>query len=66
MHLPDQSEAPRPKQHRVSTRELILRASDAIGVARVLVREATAYCEESRLLREHIRARREAPGPAPR
>jgi hypothetical protein len=58
MHLPDQSEAPRPKQPRVSTRELILRASEAIAAAKALARETAAYCEESRFLRERVRARR--------
>jgi len=58
MHLPDQSEAPRPEQPPVSTQELIRRASGAIAMARRLARETAAYCEESRLLRERVRARR--------
>jgi len=63
MHPVEPPDAPRPEQPPISTRELILRASDAIGEARVLVRETAAYWEEFRALRETVRARREGRGP---
>jgi hypothetical protein len=65
LHLLDPPDAQFPRQQPISTQELILRAGDAIGVARVLVRETAAYCEESRVLQQQARARREGrAGPA--
>ena len=60
MHLIDPPDAPRlrPEQTVTLTWELMSRADEAIGEARALVRQAVAYCEESRLLLEQCRARR--------